>query len=122
MEKKSDFIHSLKSLPVAINTSEANEQHYEVSRRRRDRRPSISLLLQSALKILHILHALALRPPHSTLSLALREPITLNPHILPMSNTHVASYRVLPPVPREASQVQQLPVQLSQRHTRPGRS
>ena len=30
MELKTDFVHSLKSLPVAINTSEANEQHYEV--------------------------------------------------------------------------------------------
>lgn len=30
-EKLQDFVADLKSLPVAINTEDANEQHYEVT-------------------------------------------------------------------------------------------
>ena len=29
--KKMDIVRELKSMPVAINTQEANDQHYEVS-------------------------------------------------------------------------------------------
>ena len=32
LEQKTAFVDHLKTFPVAINTSEANDQHYEVNR------------------------------------------------------------------------------------------